>query len=491
MKKSMLALTALAATGLLALAGCNGSGTCSNSGNTDTSSEGKVLNIACWNNEFQGRFENFYPDFVKTVKEGTTSYDLLRDGTKVYFKITPNDGNGYQNKLDADLLAQENAKADDKIDMFLIEADYATKYTASDYTLDVKADIGLSDDDLGQMYQYTKDIVTSNNKLKAVSWQATPGLYAYRRDLAKKVMGTDDPTAVQAKLADWTKFDAVAAEAKKQNVFMLSGYDDAFRVYSNNMAGKWVNDSKVVHLDDKIKAWIKATKAYTDAGYNDKTSLWDQQWQANQGPTGAVKEITKDDGTKVSYTSHSVLGFFYSTWGINFTLAGNSDPNKLGNTGDPATSLYGQYAVCQGPASWYWGGSWLCAAKGTDNKGLVNKIMYTMTCSPAVANGITRITQDYTNNQSAMNAIAADTTYGSEFLGGQNHIALFKESAAKINMKNAGPYDQGCNEKIQNAMKDYFAGTSSLKAAISNFKTKLGETYNGLTFDSSFDIETL
>ena len=33
-----------------------------------------------------------------------------------------------------------------------------------------------------------------------------------------------------------------------------------------------------------------------------------------------------------------------------------------------------------------------------------------------------------------MNAIAEDATYGSEFLGGQNHIALFKESAAKINM---------------------------------------------------------
>jgi hypothetical protein len=45
---------------------------------------------------------------VKTVKEGDSSYDLLRDGTKVYFKITANDGNGYQNKLDADLKAQDS-----------------------------------------------------------------------------------------------------------------------------------------------------------------------------------------------------------------------------------------------------------------------------------------------------------------------------------------------------------------------------------------------
>ena len=468
----MFAIPALLTTGLIALAGCTnqGSSVTSGSGGGTAPAEGRVLNIACWNNEFQGRFENFYPDYVRTVTEGSSSYDLLRDGTKVYFKITPNDQNGYQIRLDSDLQNQSTAAADDKIDMFLIEADYATKYTATDYTLDVKGDIGLSDDDVSQMYQYTKDIVTSNNKLKAVSWQATPGLYVYRRDLAKQIWNNDDPTFVQGKLNNWTNFDTAAAAAKAKGIFMLSGYDDAYRVYSNNMSGKWVNSSNVVTLDPQIKSWIKATKDYSTKNYNDKTTLWDDQWKANQGPTG-----------------HKVLGYFYSTWGINFTMVGYADPSSLGNTGDLTKSLYGDYAVCQGPASWYWGGSWLCAAKGTDNKSLINKIMYTMTCSRTIANGITRITEDYTNNQVAMNAIAADTAYGSTFLGGQNHIALFKDSAAKINMSNAGPYDQGCNEKMQNAMKDYFTGHSDYPTAISNFKTLLGTVYNGLTFDATFD----
>lgn len=473
MKKSILALTALTATGLLALAGCGSTTTCSCSSDT-TSSEGKVLNIECWNNEFQSRFEAFYPDYVKTVTSGDSSYDLLRDGTKVYFKITANDNNGYQNKLDADLEAQDSAAADDKVDMFLIEADYATKYTASDYTLDLKNDIGLSDQDVSDMYQYTKDIVTYNNELKAVSWQATPGLFAYRRDLAKEVLGTDDPTTVQSDLSTWDKFNAVAAQAKAKGIYMLSGYDDAYRVFSNNMSQKWVNDSGVVHLDDQIKDWIKQTKEYTDDGYNDKTTLWDTQWQANQGPTG-----------------DKVLGFFYSTWGINFTLEGNADPDNLGNVGDLSKSLYGDYAVCQGPASWYWGGSWLCAAKGTDNKSLINKIMYTMTCNAPVANAITRITDDYTNNKTAMTAIANDSSYGSTFLDGQNHIALFSKAADEIDMSNASAYDQGCNEKIQTAMKDYFTGTSTLAVALSSFKTLLNQTYNGLTYDSSFDITSL
>ena len=70
------------------------------------------------------------------------------DGTVVKWTINANENNNYQNKLDEALLSQDSAADDDKIDIFLIEADYALKYVDSDYVLDVKADIGLTDDDL-------------------------------------------------------------------------------------------------------------------------------------------------------------------------------------------------------------------------------------------------------------------------------------------------------------------------------------------------------
>ena len=89
----------------------------------------------------------------------------------VKWNITPNDDNAYQNNLDATLLKQESAAADDKIDLFLVEADYALKYVDTDYTMPV-ADLGITDADLANQYQYTKDIVTdSNGVLKGVSWQ--------------------------------------------------------------------------------------------------------------------------------------------------------------------------------------------------------------------------------------------------------------------------------------------------------------------------------
>jgi len=148
--------------------------------------EGKTLNIWVWNDEFQSRFNDYYPEVKEVAKDKSTT--TLKDGTIVKWTINANANNNYQDKLDQALLAQDSAAADDKIDIFLVEADYALKYVNSDYTIDVKKDIGLTDSDLANQYKYTQDIVTDKSgALKGTTWQATPGLFAYRRSIAKAV----------------------------------------------------------------------------------------------------------------------------------------------------------------------------------------------------------------------------------------------------------------------------------------------------------------
>ena len=458
MKKRILAAVLASASILGAVAGCSSNATSSagssttDSSKTDDSSnagtsdkftlkegEGKTLNIAVWNEEFK----NYFDKYIKAK---------MPEGVTVNFKITENKDNAYQNKLDEDLPKNEAASADDKIDMFLFEADYALKYVNSEYTLDVKS-LGLTDEDLSGMYQYTKDVATTQDGskvLKGVSWQATPGLYAYRRSIAKDVLGTDDPAKVQEALADWTKFDEVAAKAADKGYKMLSGYDDAYRTFSNNVSAPWVNDNKEIIVDDNIMKWVDQTKTYTDKGYNNKTSLWSDAWAADQGPDGKV------------------FGFFYSTWGINFTLAGNSlavkekDGGKLevGNGG------YGDWAVCYGPQAYFWGGTWMAAAKGTDNAALVGDVLKAFCCDKDFGVQFTKDTQDYYNNEAAMKELAS-SDFKSAFLGGQNHIALFVETAPK--MSKISVYDQGLNETFQAKFKEYFDGTVDKDTALKNF----------------------
>ena len=121
--------------------------------------EGKVLNIYCWNEEFKSRLTDHYPGY--TEKDATTG--TIGDVT-VKWNITPNDDNAYQNNLDATLLKQQDAAADDKIDLFLVEADYALKYVDTEYTMPV-TDLGIAEDELSDQYQYTKDIVTDSDGL--------------------------------------------------------------------------------------------------------------------------------------------------------------------------------------------------------------------------------------------------------------------------------------------------------------------------------------
>lgn len=450
MKKRLLSLALGTMMVLSTLAGCGSKDGGSAAVNTKPEEQGKVLNIYCWNDEFKSRFEGYYKNVPSDVK--------------VNWVITPNENNAYQNALDAALLKQKDAAADDKIDMFLIEADYALKYVNSDYTLDVK-DVGLTDDDLKDMYQYTKDIATdSKGKLKATTWQATPGLFAYRRSIAKDVLGTDDPDKVQEALSTWDKFDKVAEQAAAKGYKMLSGYDDSYRVFSNNVSAPWVDSNNKIVIDDNIMKWVDQTKKYTDKGYNNKSSLWNSTWAADQGPSGKV------------------FGFFYSTWGINFTLLGNSlaTPVKEGGKEEVGNGIYGDYAVCEGPQSYYWGGTWICAAAGTDNANLVKDVMKTLCCDKTTMKKITEDTQDYTNTTSGMNEIAS-SNFKSDFLGGQNHIKLFAKSAPKISMKNISSYDQGLNEEFQKAMKDYFDGNVTKDKALDNFYKAAIEKYPNLS----------
>jgi len=459
MKKRFKILAGLALAGAMAfsMAACGGS---DEAATTDEgAAEGSTLNIWCWNDEFQSRFNDYYPEVAEVAEDKSTT--TLKDGTVVKWTINPNEGNNYQDKLDEALLAQADADADSKIDIFLVEADYALKYVNADATMSV-TDLGLTEDEMADQYQYTKDIVTdSNGVLKGTTWQATPGLFAYRRSIAKDVLGTDDPEEVQAALSDWDKFNDVAAQAHDKGYKMLSGYDDSFRVFSNNVSAPYVEDGKTINIDQAVMDWVAQTKDYTDKGYNNKTSLWDDAWNKDQGPSG------------------DVFGFFYSTWGINFTLAGNSleTPEAEGGKMEVGNGIYGDYAVCQGPASWYWGGTWICGATGTDNPTLVADVMRKLTCDKDIMKQITVDTQDYTNNQTAMQELADDPDFGSDFLGGQNHIALFAEAAPKIDMSNAGPYDQGINEGMQTAFKDYYDGKVDEDKAKANFETAIKEKY--------------
>ncbi|WP_026498147.1 ABC transporter substrate-binding protein [Butyrivibrio sp. WCD2001] len=411
--------------------------------------EGKVLNIYAWNEEFKSRLTDHY----KGYEEVDATHGKIGD-VDVVWNITPSDDNAYQNNLDETLLKQADAADDDKIDLFLVEADYALKYVDTDYTMAL-ADLGISDSDLADQYTYTQSIVTdSNGKLKGSSWQACSAGLIYNRDIAKEVLGTDDPEEVQAAVADWDKYVETAKKVQEAGYTMCS-VNDTYRTYSNNVSGKWVQDGKLV-IDDNLMNWVNDSKELVDAKAENTYDLWGDDWAKGKTPDGKI------------------FCYFGPAWFFNFCLDADQD-GTVANQGG--------WGYCEGPQGYFWGGTWICAATGTDNASLVKDIILTMTTDKDVLKEIAQKDADCVNSKTVLNELASDDSGNLALLGGQNPYAQLAAGAETVDLSNLSAYDQGCNEEFQNAAKNYFEGNATLDEALDMFKKAVVEKYPEVTTD--------
>ena len=405
----------------------------------EASAQGSVFNIYAWNEEFKGFFEKYYQ-----VPEGVT----------VNWIINPSDGGVYQQKLDEALSAQADASDDDKVDMFLAEADYILKYVNSPVTQDVTA-IGVTD--FSNTYAYTVEACTdTNGTIKGVSFQCCPSALIYRRSIAMDVLGTDDPAEVQAALSDWAKFDAVAADAKAKGYYMIGSFASTYRPYSNNVTKPWVDANNTLQFDDNIQAWIDQTDNYVANGYCLTSGIWD------------------DETTAQMFADGKTMCFFGPAWYFNFSM---------GNAQDPEKGCYGDWAICQGPMAHFWGGTWLLAASGTDNSTMVADIMNKFINDEDVCSKLVENEAQFSNNQAVNQKYATDDSFGNAFLGGQNDVALFCDLAKNIKFQNMTVYDQLCNEGLQAKLQEYWKGACSYDDAMANFKTYIKETYPDVTVE--------
>jgi hypothetical protein len=408
---------------------------------------GKVLNIYVWNEEFKSRVTDHYPGY----EEVDATHGKIGD-VDVVWQITENQGNSYQDNLDTALKSQADAADDDKVDIFLIEADYASKYCDTDYTMAL-SDLGITSEDLGDQYEYTQTIVKdSAGKIKGSSWQAASAGLIYNRDIALEVLGTEDPEEVQAAVADWDKYNETAGKMADAGYTMCSVMD-TYRTYSNNVSGKWVQDNKVV-VDDNLMNWVDDSMELVDANAESTYALWGDDWAKGKYPEG--KQFC----------------YFGPAWFFNFCL----DADKEGTVANS-----GRWGFCEGPQSYYWGGTWICAATGTDNPNLVKDIILTMTTDQTVLKEIAQDDLDCVNSKTVLDELASSDEGNMDILGGQNPYAQLAAGAEGIDLSNLSPYDQGCNEEFQNAMKNYFEGNATKDEALELFKTAIVEKYPTLT----------
>ena len=410
-----------------------------------------VFHIYAWNTEFQGFFEKYLCDEKDKFQEAAEKKDdslkpktYHLDGKEVKWTIVPSDDGQYQTALDNALANNAKANTEEKVDMFLAEADYILKYTNSDATKDIST-IGANI--TNNIYTYTKEAASdANGKVKGVSFQCCPAGVIYRRSIAKEVLGVDKPEEVQPLINTWEKFNAVAALMKAKDKLMTASFAETYRAFSNNTSKAWVDKDNKLQLDDQIKAWMDQAELFNSKSYTLTAGIWD------------------DECTAEMYKTGKAFCYFGPAWYYNFCM-GNAQDEEKGCSGD--------WGLVEGPAKYFWGGTWMLAATGGDDDALVKKTMEAFTNDENVCYNLVTKEGQFSNNQVVNKKVSDEydkNGSGNAFLGGQNDTKVYLELAKGIKFQNQTIYDQYCNEGLQNKFAEYLKGTVDKATAINNFK---------------------
>ena len=440
MKKKVMALLLCVAMVATMMTGCGQKGP-----------EDNIINLWAFTDEVPKMVDKFleaHPDFGYEVN---TTIIATTDGA-------------YQPALDQALAAG----GADAPDIYCAEAAFILKYSqgdASGYAAAYK-DLGIDVDKQikeADIAQYTIDIGTNpKGKLVALGYQATGGAFIYRRSVAKAAFGSDDPATVAAAIGggsgSWDKFFEAAETLKSKGYGIISGDGDLWHAVENSSPTGWIVDGKL-NIDPKREEFLDLSKRLKDNGYHNDTRDWQDAWFADMKGTGEKE----------------VLGFFGPAWLINYTLAPNCGGAAVGE------GTYGDWAVCEPPIGFFWGGTWILANKDTDKAEAVGQIIEWITLDSTEeglqykwANG-TLFGEGGTKDAVASGTVMAKSNGSLDFLGGQNMFEAFVPANQYANGKNLTQYDETINSYWRDAVREYTAGNKTREEAIAYFKTQVAD----------------
>lgn len=345
-------------------------------------------------------------------------------------------------------------------DVVALEAETFKKY------IDDGANLLENLDDLkgltSEMYSYTVDGATGEDgHLYALATNVTPGIFAYRRSMAKEAFGTDDPAEIQKHFDSWEHFlesaktlSEVRTDEYPDGIKVISSYMDIGKVFCGSRSEGWVDASGNLAIDatltDGDYSMMEVAKQLHVNGYTGEQTSGDGGWYAG---------ISDSDDDKI-------FGYFQATWGINTNLQNNCESSSGGSTA-------GDWAIIEGPAPYFEGGTYHAVIKGTDMLEEAKDFVKFFSTDKGYLTNWAKEHGDFMNHRSYMEELVSDTTANNAFLGGQNPYSTFIAAADKINGEIITRYDSEINGYFEAWATNYAEGkteAATIDAAVEQFK---------------------
>ena len=488
MKKRILA-AAVAAAAVLSLAGCNGSNNSTSSTTSKPATSG-TSSAATSSAATSGATSTATSDATSGTTSDTTSKtdyvapELKDDGaqltimtwssnsdTKNMVKLFCQEKGYDESKVVVAECGAEGEDAregykkriletDEDSDLYVCDADWIANYTNDDSLSVGMEALGLSKADFPDAYSYTLSFGTNDaGVFKAPTFQATPGGFVYRSDLAEQYLGVKTPDEMQALISDWDKFQEAGktvAEKSEGKCSLQATEGGLWQVFQSNRTQPWVVDGKLVM--DNAEDFYDIAKGMLDDKTLANVPQWNDAWYA------AIK-----DGT--------AMGDFVPTWGL--ANNGTSILNNFTGNAESADNM----AICAGPTGWFWGGSYFGVSPKCDNKTLAKEFIEFYCKNADSIKKYAEQTGDFVNNKKVIKELSATRSH--PLLNGQNHYAVLTQVLDKLDLEGKiTKYDSVIKGKFNDSVNALLKGEVADKAAaIAKFKSEVGAAIGDITVE--------
>lgn len=399
-------------------------------GNTKLGNGGDTFTVLAWNHyDAPMLVANWLEMDIKTVKNAD---DLeTPDGVGVNFICLEISGYDAYDRYDELFL-----KGTD-IDVYLCEPDWALKLLNDDSRSAPIEDLGISEDDIYDMYPYTlEQCKNSNGVLKALAYNASPGCFAYNAELAKEYLGAETPEEMQSLVGDWSKFTDTAAnvaDKSKGKVSLADSLGGMWQAYKSGLSSPLVIGNKPV-ISDEVNSFALMAKKLWDCGGVSANGQWTDDWYM-AGQKG------------------STMGYFVPAWG--FENGGFGIESTSGDT-------LGKWALCEGPQAYWWGGTLLAVNPATDNSDEAYDFLY---ASALDIGGLMNLADQssYLPNSQVLNDYLIEEGFTphdlitKNYTNGKDYLSILDRNAKAVDLSGKiTPYDADISAIMYSAIEDKF-----------------------------------
>lgn len=400
-----------------------------------TVGNGEKIYVYSWNDELGNRldstFRTKYPELSDQVEYVNLNVSGTTDEYPAKIQGAVDEGTQYPSLF----------AADESLMLSFAQKDFVAPLAESGYDVDAYK---------ATAYQYTVDFATVDGNLMAATWQATPGIMLFNKDIAEEVLGTSDNDEVQAMVSDWDGWFEVAQKMKDAGYYMVSGADEVKYPLLANKETPWVVDGKL-SIYDSVYEMLELSKKIYDEGFSQNSGQWSSEWTANMS-----------NGT--------TFCFFGTTWFIGDTVFVTEDTI---------------YHSCAGPVGYYWGGSYFLYGKDCPNPELAALVVASLTTDVDLTYGLLAAGDEgCVNNTEAVAKAIADGVGAIDKLDGQTPLASFDAGAKMIDMSKSTAYDSQINTILSTVSTSYNTGADAdIDAAIADLKGQVAATLTDITVE--------